>query len=244
MTGAAARGVHAVLRRLGVDIVRYTPDRFPDLRRIEAIRTRRVDLVLDVGANAGQWARLLRRTGYDGRVVSFEPVDGAFAELQRAADADPFWEATQLALSDTDGHATINVSGNSWSSSLLPMAALHAASAPDSRYVATQDVETARLDTLRGKLAGPAARIFAKLDVQGAELAVLRGAAKTLAQVEALEVELSYAELYTGQALLPELVAHLHDAGLDLIGIEPVFADPRSGELLQVDGFFLRRHAR
>ena len=241
--GAGRQGLHAVLRRLGVDVVRYTPERFPDLRRIEAIRARRIDLVFDVGASVGQWARLVRRSGYTGRLVSFEPLDGAFAELRRAADADPFWEARQVALSDTDGGATINIAGNSWSSSLLPMAPLHAQSAPESEYVGTQLVTTVRLDTLRGDLIDPADRIYMKLDVQGLELPVLRGAAETLSQVQALEVELSYTELYTGQALLPELVAHLHAVGLDLIGVEPVFADPKTGKLLQVDGLFLRRSA-
>jgi FkbM family methyltransferase len=233
-----------VLRRLGVDLVRYGPEHFPDLRRIAAIRDRRVDLVLDVGANAGQWARLVRGSGYAGRIVSFEPLDDAYSALRRAAEDDPWWEARQAALSDADGTATINVAGNSWSSSLLPMAELHAESDPESGYVGTQTVETRRLDALRGEVVRPDDRIFMKLDVQGFELPVLQGAPETLSQVQALEAELSYAELYAGQALLPELVAHLHDAGLDLVGVEPVFSDPRTGELLQVDGFFVRRSAR
>jgi FkbM family methyltransferase len=244
VTGVAKHGLHSVLRRLGVDLVRYGPERFPDLRRIAAIRDRRVDLVLDVGANVGHWAQLLRSAGYDGRIVSFEPLDDAYAALRRSAEADPHWEARQVALSDTDGESTINISGNLPSSSLLPMAELHAESAPESAYVGTQTIETRRLDTLRGDVVQPSDRIFMKLDVQGFELPALRGAVETLAQVQALEAELSYAELYAGQALLPEVIAYLHDAGLDLVGVEPVHSDPRTGDLLQVDGFFVRRSAR
>ena len=243
MTGVVSQGLRRGLRRLGVDVVRYTPQRFPDLRRNVAIRERGVDLVLDVGASSGQWARLVRRGGYPGRIVSFEPLDEVFAQLREAAQSDPSWEVRQAALSDEDGSTTINVSPTSWSSSLLPMARLHTESVPGSAYAGTQQVETVRLDSLRGDVVRAGDRILMKLDVQGFELPVLRGGTEMLSQVEALEVELSHAQLYAGQALLPEVVAYLAAAGFDLVGIEPVFADPRNGRTLQVDGFFLRNGA-
>lgn len=239
MRGGTKVGLHGVLRRFGIDLVRYTPERFPDLRRSEAIRSREIDLVLDVGAHVGAWARLVRRGGYTGRVISFEPLAAAYAELERAAAADPLWETRRVALSDRDGRSSINVSANPWSSSLLQMAPLHTETSPGSGYVATEEIETVRLD----ELAVAGSRIFLKLDVQGFELPVLQGATETLARVEALEVELSHAELYAGQALLPELVAYLDAAGLDLVAVEPVHVDQGSGRLLQVDGLFLRRPA-
>ena len=75
--------------------------------------------MLDVGANSGQFAASLRDAGYQGRIVSFEPLSGAFADLERAAASDPLWSCINLALGEENCTAVINVSANSYSSSLL-----------------------------------------------------------------------------------------------------------------------------
>src|SRR3954447_8852354 len=55
------------------------------------LRELRVNVVLDVGATVGQYADKLRRTGYAGRIVSFEPVAELCAELRERAAADDRW---------------------------------------------------------------------------------------------------------------------------------------------------------
>ena len=69
----------------------------------------RVDCVVDVGANRGQTGRRLRRLGYRGSIVSFEPVPRAFEELAREAANDRAWSVHQLALGREDGTTTMNV---------------------------------------------------------------------------------------------------------------------------------------
>ena len=92
------------------------------LRRATLMRKREIDLVLDVGANKGQFGLSLRnQIGYRGRIVSFEPLSEAFAELRRIAARDVAWSCHNLALGDETGSATINISANSHSSSLLPV---------------------------------------------------------------------------------------------------------------------------
>jgi FkbM family methyltransferase len=230
---------HKALRGIGVDLVRYNAANFTGLRRMEELTRRKIGLVLDVGANAGQFALAVRREGFRGRMVSFEPLRAAFEELDRLAATDPLWEARNLALADRDGEATIQVAGNSWSSSLLPVAARHLASAPESRTVATETVRTARLDSLGDEiLRGD--RAFIKLDVQGSELLALRGAERVLGEIDVVEAELSIVELYEGQALLPDVVRFLDERGLVLVQLEPEFVDPETGALLQLNGIFVR----
>ncbi|MFZ0506744.1 MAG: hypothetical protein WAM29_01280 [Methylocella sp.] len=54
------------------------------------MRDRKITLVLDIGANKGQYGKSLRDTiGYKGRIVSFEPLREAFAILQQTAASDP-----------------------------------------------------------------------------------------------------------------------------------------------------------
>ncbi len=237
---ALKRGVHAALRRVGVDIVRYDAARFPELRRARLVSDRKVDLVLDVGANDGPFATELRAAGYRGRIVSFEPQAAAFGRLAAASSRDSLWEASQLAIGIDDGTAELNVAGNSSSSSLLGMTDQHLESAPESRYVRTETVQVARLDSLADGLVRSSDRVYLKIDVQGLELEVLRGAERTLGHVVAVDCELSLVPLYDGAPLLPEVVDFLASRGFALQSLEPVFADPETGRLLQVDGLFAR----
>jgi FkbM family methyltransferase len=239
----ARSGAHRLLRRLGVDLVRYAPAHFANLRRMEILDRHGVTLVVDAGANVGNYARMLRADGYRGRILSIEPLSTAFAELSRSAADDERWVCRRVALGDAEGVAEINVAGNSWSSSLLPMSSRHARVAPESVYVATEEVELTTLDALLRPLVGDDDRIFLKLDLQGFELPALRGAHGRMQQVVGGEIELSYVPLYEGQALLAEVVTFLSASGLDLVSLEEVLAESQSGELLQVDGLFVRRSA-
>jgi FkbM family methyltransferase len=236
-------GARRLLHRLGVDLVRYSPARFWHLRRMEVIDKRGITLVVDAGANAGQYALGLRADGYRGRIVSIEPLEQAFSELRRAAEGDARWESRRVALGESEGSVEINVAGNSWSSSVLPIGERHLAVSPESAYSGREAVQMTTLDLLLRPLVRAGERIFLKLDLQGFELPALRGARELMKQVEAVETELSLVSLYDGQALLPELVTFLSRLGLDLVSLADVLTDPRTGQLLQADGLFVRRPA-
>jgi FkbM family methyltransferase len=240
---ALGRAGTAMFKRLGYDIV---PHAEPGATEEEARRTRLISslgvtLVLDIGANSGQFATTLRKSGYGGRIVSFEPLSAVFAELQSMCATDPAWECRQFALGASDGTAEINIAGNAGaSSSMLEMKERHLRSAPESRYVGTEQVEVKTLDSIWPEIVANSDRVYLKLDVQGLELEVLRGAADSLAKAIAVQAELSLVPLYEGAPSYRELIDHLDERGLRLAGLEAGHDDRQTGEMLQADGIFVR----
>jgi FkbM family methyltransferase len=233
-----------ILLRMGLDVRRHSVRSSVDLRRASILRRDRVDLVLDVGANVGQYALALRRSGYTGRIVSFEPSAQAYSRLARAAADDGLWEVRRVALAAESGEATLHVTENLSSSSLLEMQALHRrAGGPVTHVVGDERVAVARLDDIGPELLDAAARLFLKIDVQGGEREVLDGGPITLSRAAGVELELSLAPLYRGQATLSELLLRLDLEGFLIVSVEPGFSDPRTGRLLQLDAIAIRNNS-
>lgn len=230
---AAKRGFFAA----GIEVARATPS--TDSRRLALIRDFRIQTVIDVGANEGQYGCDLRKVGYRSTIISFEPVAAVYEKLIEAAAADPAWSALKLGLADAAGDATINVGGSTAISSLFAMNERLRQALPSSAVVATETIEVARLDEIR-EVQSARGPIMLKVDVQGAELLVLAGASGILEHVVLIELELSMRELYRGQPLFTAVVDALSQAGFDLMALEPGFRDTVTGEYLQFDGFFTR----
>jgi FkbM family methyltransferase len=228
------------VRKLGLDVVRYDDVSPRDRIRARILSERAIDVVLDVGANEGQYALTLRSLGYRGRIVSFEPLSAAFTRLEDVSAHDAGWECVRVALGERSDHATLNVAANSWSSSLRTTEARLVEADPETAFVDSEECEVTTLDILRGQLVRPDERAFLKLDVQGYELEVLQGAEETLRQVEALDVELAVVRLYQGAPLLSDVVRHLDERGFGLVSIDPGFTQRRTGAILEVDGLFAR----
>src|SRR6516162_3730174 len=69
----------------------------------------RIDLVIDVGANVGQFALALRYIGYRGEILSFEPIPDAYAALARRMRGDERWHGRPIAIGDRVGEDTFNI---------------------------------------------------------------------------------------------------------------------------------------
>ena len=238
------------------------------LEHLRDILTRyRVDCVLDVGANKGQYARMLRRAGFTGRVISFEPVPEMFAELSAAAAQDELWDVHQVALGREGGELEMNVVPGTLSSLLPP------SEYGSTRYARLQEITTLavpvrRLDEMWAELglaepgqaepgqaeAGQAGagraeaaekgdelpRVLLKLDTQGFDLEAFAGAAGVLDQIVALQSEVALLTIYEHMPRMEESMRVYEAAGFEVTGLYPVSREGRTGRVLEYDCVMVR----
>lgn len=231
---------HRFFDRIGLDISFARPVRDP----VKLLATKAAEFgvrtLLDVGANVGQFGTSLRKCGYAGAIVSFEPLSAAHARLTATAAGDLAWHvAPRMALGETNGTAAINVSHNLASSSLLRVAERSIAAAPQSGQSGTEEVPVRRLDDAIDPAWQPPYGL--KLDTQGFELHVLGGAPATLARTAVAMVEMSLTPLYEGGASFVDVYRFFEEQGFRCITLTQGFADHARNELLQVDGVFVRK---
>ncbi|MCB0939727.1 MAG: FkbM family methyltransferase [Mycobacterium sp.] len=202
-----------------------------------------VDCVFDVGANAGQYATMLReKVGYKGLVVSFEPDPVVAAELARKAEGQHRWVVEDLAISTEDGTAQFNVMKESEFSSL---------SAPRhdevdlfrelNQVCTTVTVRTENLATTVGRLRGQFgfSRPFLKLDTQGFDTQIVCAAPQAVRTFVGLQSELAIKKLYTDSVDFREAITVYEECGFELSALVPNNAGhfPR---LIEVDCIMVR----
>ena len=234
--------VKLAVRGLGYEVRRFRPASSNDAQFGAMLQSHGINLVLDVGANIGQFGKTLRELGYRGRIVSFEPLSAEREQLLKSSKNDPLWEvAPQAAIGSEEGEIDIHLAANSQSSSALNMLDAHANAAPESRYIGSERVPMRRLDSLAPGYMRQDSISFLKVDNQGFEDRVLKGASGALDRITGLQLELSLVPLYEGQRLFDDLMGQVKASGFELWSISPVLVDPRTGRLLQVDATFFRR---
>jgi FkbM family methyltransferase len=210
----------------------------------------RVDCVLDVGANVGQFAHDLRRGGFSGRIVSVEPVPAFVERLEKEAADDPQWAVHGLALGSTDGTIPLRVQRTF--SSVLPASEYGKRRFPTLQQGAEEehivDVPLRRLETLlREQFGEPGGhptrpRIFLKMDTQGFDLEVFRGLGAWAEHVVGLQSEVSLLPIYEQMPRMAEAIAEYEKGGFEISGLYPVTSEP-DGRVIEYDCVMVRAAA-
>jgi FkbM family methyltransferase len=205
-----------------------------------------VNCVLDVGANVGHFAQLIRTLGYAGRIVSFEPSPTALPALHAAAARDTSWKVRPVGLAAEAGLAELHLHTGSEFDSLH--ATLSVTAQPDAvaNYPRLAEVgaATVTLSTLAIEYDGAVAglnepRILLKSDTQGHDLDVLAGA-PGLPHLVAVFVELSAQHIYEGQPGMAKIMGLLQDEGFAPVAFQPITHALDNLRFIEFDGLFMR----
>ena len=213
----------------------------PDAQLVDTLERHQVDAVIDVGANRGQFARRIRAAGWQGPILSIEPIAELHSLLRAQVEADHAWElAAPLAAGDREAEVVLEVAAEDDMSSILAQSRLLQTISPSSRVVRRVAVPQRRLDALDLLGGRPWQRMFVKVDVQGAEPAVLAGLAGVWPRVRGLQLELALVPLYEGEKPWLELIADLAARDFTPHLIFPGYYARALGRQVQVDVVFFR----
>jgi FkbM family methyltransferase len=193
-------------------------------------------LVVDVGANKGQFALAVRGFQPQARVLSFEPLSGPLGKLHALFSNDDLIETHQCCLGSSNGELDFNVSKRDDSSSLLKMSERQVVNYPGTDLARTQKVQVRRLDEV---LSAPLLKggALLKIDVQGFELEVLKGCGDLLHGFSAVYCECSFVSLYAQQAIASEVIEFLATKGFSISGLYNCAYD-QNGQCIQADILF------
>jgi FkbM family methyltransferase len=210
----------------------------PSIDQAAMLRDLDFDLLLDAGANRGQFTLMATRVHRAVPVHAYEPHPGEAKTFRAIHGSNPKVVLHELALGEKEGNAELIISKQTDSSSLLPAAkalgALFAGTEPSGENCM---VCVAPLDAFPLHWRN-ASKALLKVDVQGYELQVLKGARQALKHCAYVYVESSDVVLYEGQALFDEVKAFLEGEGFQLKSRS--HEDIIDGKLIQADYLFAR----
>lgn len=211
------------------------------LRDLLAIH--RPDLVVDVGANRGQFARQIRSLGYAGPILSLEPQPVLARRLrEEALAADAAWHVVEGAAGDTEGNLDLTVyADDTFSSFHSPTAAAQERFGGLLDTVSRTGVTVRPLDRwLHESPFSGSRRVFLKTDTQGHDLAVLAGAPRVLQTASIVLAEGSLTPLYDTVATPEDLSARLRPLGFSPAGFYAVSHETNSLAAIELDCLFTR----
>jgi FkbM family methyltransferase len=206
------------------------------------LTTYEINCVFDVGANNGQYGKLLRGIGYRGDIVSFEPVAENFRRLDRATSRDPHWSAYQLALGRENGSLDMFVVPGTCSSALpaseFGRKRFQSLAEPTRSTVDVRRLDGIIDDVLPAGLADP--RLLLKLDTQGFDLEAFAGLGDGSRLIVALQSEVAQLPIYEGMPTMQQSLDVFHAAGFEITGLFPVTRDTRTSRVLEFDCVMVR----
>jgi len=222
---------------MGYELVSQNKETSLNFHLLNLIQLNQIDLVLDVGANRGQFAQSVRDSGFKGEIHSFEPIKAVFEQLQHASANDSKWHIHNYAMASEIGEGQINVTQASDLSSLLAPNDYGARRFKKNKISYTESIKISTVDEFlnNGLSDAKEKRIFLKTDTQGYDLEVIKGAHSSIKQIRCLLSEISLIPIYSGMPHYIESLQVYESLGFIVTGFYPITREKSDLSVIEMD---------
>jgi len=230
----------SIAKALGYELIKRRKHPTSATHLINLIKLNDIDVILDVGANKGQFGLILRNEGYTGEIHSFEPVSSTFEELSQACRNDDKWFPNKTAMGTTSGEETIHITKSSDLSSFLNP---NDFGKDKYKKIEVTNTETVIVNTIDNYIPDniqnyKSRNILLKMDTQGYDLNVFNGAKKTLSSINCILSEISFIPIYSGMPHYLESLKTYEDSGFIVTGLYPI-SRRKDSSVIEMDCFML-----
>jgi FkbM family methyltransferase len=201
-----------------------------------------INTVMDVGANVGDFAKIVREVLPDVNIYSLEPLPDCFEKMKNVLPGDKRFFPINIAAGSKEDTLKFYRSFHSPSSSFLQMENVHKEAFPQSKDGQNAEALNVKVNTLDNIFSDKniEQNILLKIDVQGFESEVIDGAKNILSQTSIILIEMSFVKLYKDLPLFHEIYTKLYNHGFKFRGNLAQMLHPVTGEVVQVDAIFVR----
>jgi FkbM family methyltransferase len=229
-----------LLSRAGLRVTRLPPNRFGAMT--ETLRQLRGKgyaprVIIDGGANYGQWAACVRAVFPEPALHLIEPQPACHAHLETLLRADPRARLHPFVVT-RPGITEVRLGGGG------PQGGGSGAWVVEEGE-SEEDIQVLRATTLDALLAAElsaADRVLLKLDLEGHEISALEGAGRLLPSVEVIITEVQFFEVNANhRPTFTDVSSWLGAQGFELYDFAMLAARPRDGRLRMGDVVFVRR---
>lgn len=199
-----------------------------------------IDVIIDVGANRGEFAHDLIKSGFSGTILSFEPVPATFEKLSKTAAQFESWHCFKLALGEANSTATIHTHNEDVFSSILSPSDFGRTRYQTLKTSQNIEIEVRRLDAvlsdlIQNKTIDEKFCAFLKVDTQGYDLNVIHGASGFMDQIKMLQTEASIKAIYDGAPSYIDTLKVLQDLNFNPCAFNVVSREKSSGNIIEFD---------
>lgn len=197
-----------------------------------------ISVIIDAGANIGQFAIAASFRFPNSTIYSFEPVPDTFQNLVVNTSKASNIECNNFALGQTNGTVEFYQNNYSHVSSALKIDQSNENINYDKGVKNVLNIPVKRLDSILSE-ANMKGKTLLKLDVQGYEKNVIEGSSAILQFVDIILLEISFVSLYENQPLFTELNEFLRTNGYEFVA--PLsFHKGKANRIIEMDALYRR----